>query len=86
MQGTQNLVLEKGHIIFVIITTIKGTGDLYSEERDIFLWVRKPGFILTSIISGDTSALKKWLTTKRADIFKCTLVKNGSFPKLNCLT
>ena len=60
--------------------------DRYSEERDIFFWVWKPGFILTSIISGDTSALKKWLTTEKADIFKWTLIKNGTFPKLNYLT
>ena len=49
-------------------------------------FVRDCGFILNSIISGDTLALKKWLTTKRADIFKRTLIKNGSFPKLNYLT
>ena len=33
---TQNLVPENVHIIFVSITSIKGTSDLYSEERDIF--------------------------------------------------
>ena len=36
IQGKQNLVPENVRIIFVFITSIKGTSDLYSEERDIF--------------------------------------------------
>ena len=60
--------------------------DLCSEETDIISGSRNLGFVLTSIISGDSWALKKWLTTKRADIFKYTLIRNGSFPKMNCLT
>ena len=37
IQGKQNLVPENVRIIFVFITSIKGTSDLYSEERDTFL-------------------------------------------------
>ena len=60
------------HIIFESITSIEGTSDLHSEElRDTFSGSGDLG--LMSIISGDTSALKKSPTTKRADIFKCTL-------------
>ena len=36
IQGTQNLVPENVNIIVVFITSIKGTSDLYSEERDTF--------------------------------------------------
>ena len=36
IQGKQNLIPENVRIIFVFITSIKGTSDLYSEERDIF--------------------------------------------------
>ena len=36
IQGTQNLVPENVHSIFVFITSIKGMSDLYSEERDTF--------------------------------------------------
>ena len=36
IQGKQNLVPENVRIIFVFITSIKGTSDLYSEERDTF--------------------------------------------------
>ena len=34
-------------------------------------WVSEPGFIL---YQGDTLALKTWLTTKRVDNCKCTLI------------
>ena len=85
IQGTQNLAPENVHIVFVSITSIKGKSDLYSEEKDTFSGSGNLA-LLTSIISGNTSALKKWLTTKRADIVKCTLIKNGSFSKLNYLT
>ena len=37
IQGKQNLVPENVRIIFVFITSIKGTSDLYiSEKRDTF--------------------------------------------------
>ena len=43
IQGTQNLVPENVHIIFVFITSIKGTSDLCSEETDIISGSRNLG-------------------------------------------
>ena len=46
-------------------------GHLYSGERWHFFLAPKLEFYLHS---GDTLALKKWLTTKIIDMFKCTQV------------
>ena len=46
-------------------------GHLYSGERGHFFLVPKLGF---NFHSGVTWALKKWLTTKIIDMFKCTRV------------
>ena len=39
--------------------------------KEYFFWGPKPG---SNFHSGDTLALKKWLTTKRVDIFNGTLI------------
>ena len=71
IQGTQNLVPEKGprnlciYYLYWRDTSIQKNGTLFSGSRNL---------CLTSI-SGDTLALKKWLSTKRVDVFfKCTLI------------
>ena len=55
--------------IFVFVTSIEGT-PLFRGKEDFF-WVPKPGF---NLHSADTLKLKTWLTIKRVDKFKCTLV------------
>ena len=65
--------LENVQISFASVTSVEGT-PRFDRKEHVF-WVPKPGYILTSIISGNTSsALKKWLATKRADILSCTLI------------
>ena len=39
--------------------------------KEHFFWGPKPG---SNLHSGDTLALKKWLSTKRVDIFMRTLI------------
>ena len=56
-------------MIFISVTYIEGT-PLFKGKGQVFL-VLKPGF---NLHSGDTLALKTWLTTKKVDIFKCTLM------------
>ena len=60
---------ENSHIIFVFVTSIEGTPLFRGWGH--FFWVPKPEFYLHS---GDTLALKTWLTTMRVDFFCCTLV------------
>ena len=43
------------------VTSIQSKGTLFPGQETLVNFF--------SIILGDTSALKKWLTTKRADIF-----------------
>ena len=62
VQGTQNLVPKKVHIIFVFVSFIEGTPLLRGKGH--FFWVLKPRF---NLHSEDTLALKKWLTTKIVD-------------------
>ena len=71
------------HIIFVSITLVLN-GHLFRGKGQFF-WARKPGFNLDS---GDTLALKKWLTTKRVDIFELMYSTHNyeSFHKVNFLT
>ena len=57
------------HMIFISVTYIEGT-PLFKGKGQVFL-VLKPGF---NLHSADTLALKTWLTTKKVDIFKCTLM------------
>ena len=57
------------HMIFISVTYIEGT-PLFKGKGQVFL-VLKPGF---NLHSEDTLALKTWLTTKKVDIFKCTLM------------
>ena len=61
----------RGHLIwswknaFVFISPFEGAPLFRGKGH--FFWVPKPGF---NLLSGDTIALKKWLTTKGIDIFK----------------
>ena len=67
IQGTQNLVAEKcSDNLYWRDTFTQGKGTLC-----LSVWVPKPGF---NLHSGDTSAIKKWLTTKIVNKFKCSLV------------
>ena len=59
------------HTTFVFVTSIEGTPLFRGKGH--FLRVPKPGFNL-HLCQGDTLALKKLLTTKIIDKFKCTLV------------
>ena len=68
------------HMIFISVTFIEGT-PLFKGKGQVFL-VLKPGF---NLHSGDTLALKTWLTTKKVDIVY-TNDHDGSFHKLNYLT
>ena len=47
-----------GPIIFVFITSIKGTSDLYSEERDIFSGSRNLGLFILHYFRGHLSTQK----------------------------
>ena len=67
-------------MIFISVTYIEGT-PLFKGKGQVFL-VLKPGF---NLHSGDTLALKTWLTTKKVDIVY-TNDHDGSFHKLNYLT
>ena len=62
--------LKNVHIIFVFPMSIEGTLPLFRGKRHFF-WVLKPGF---NFHSGETLAIKLWLTTKIVDKFKCSLV------------
>ena len=67
IQGTQTLVpVKRPHNLCI---SVEGT----PVFRGHFFWVPKPKF---NLHSGDTIARKKWLTTKRVDIFKCALITN----------
>ena len=71
--------LKKVHIIFIFVTSIEGT--LLIQGKGHFFWVLKAGF---NLHSGDTLAVKKWLTTKIYDKFKCSLDTNGdTFQNMN---
>ena len=50
-------------------TSIQETSPI--RVKGHFFWVRKTGFLFPF---SNTLAFKKWLTTKRVDIFKCTLI------------
>ena len=69
IQRTQNLVPERRPHDIISVTYIEGT-PLFKGKRQVFL-VLKPGF---NLHTGDTLALKTRLTTKKVDIFKCTLM------------
>ena len=69
IQGTQNFVRERRPHDIISVTYIEGT-PLFKGKRQVFL-VLKPGF---NLHTGDTLALKTRLTTKKVDIFKCTLM------------
>ena len=70
------------YIIFVFFTSIEGTPLFRGKGH--YLWVPKPR---VNLHWGYTLPLKKWLTTKITDNFKCTLVKNGdSFQSMQYLS
>ena len=69
IQGTQNLVRERRpHNLSICYLYWRDTS--ISGKETGFLGL-KPGF---NLHSGDILALKTWLTTKKVDIFKCTLM------------
>ena len=57
------------HIIFLSVTSVEGT-PLFRGKGHFFL-VLNPRFYLHS---GDTLVLRMWLTTKRVDKSKCTMI------------
>lgn len=57
-QGTNT---KNVHIIFYLLPPLKG----------LFLWISK---LRLNFHSGNTLTLKKWLTAKRVDNFKYTLI------------
>ena len=58
------------HTMFVFVMSIEGTLPLF-RGKGHFFWVLKPGF---NFHSGETLAIKLWLTLKVIDKFKCSLV------------
>ena len=72
IQGTQGLVLEKHPYYNCFIYYLYWEDTSIQGKRDTF-WAPKPGF---NLHSGDTLALKKWLTTKRVDFFQCSPIPN----------
>ena len=72
IQGTQGLVLEKHPYYNCFICYLYWEDTSIQGKRDTF-WAPKPGF---KVHSGDTLALKKWLTTKRVDFFQCSPIPN----------
>ena len=84
IHGTPNSVPEKcSHNLCIYYPSIERTRLFRGKGQ--FFWARKPGFNLDS---GDTLALKKWLTTKRVDIFELMYSTHNyeSFHKVNFLT
>ena len=69
IQGTQNLAPTNIHIIFLSVSSVEGT-PLFRGKGHFFL-VLNPRFYLHS---GDTLVLRMWLTTKRVDKLKCTMI------------
>ena len=66
------------HIIFVFVTSFEGIPLIRGDQH--FFWLPKPGF---NLHWGDTLAIKKWLTTKIDDRFKCSLISQWrQFSKL----
>ena len=63
--------LKNIHTIFVFVMSIEGTLPLFRGKRHFF-WVLKPGF---NFHSGETLAIKLWLTIKVIDKFKCSLLQ-----------
>ena len=81
---TQSSVPEKcSHNLCIYYPSIERTTLIRGKGQ--FFRVQKPGF---NHDSGDTLALKKWLTTKRVDIFELMYSTHNyeSFHKLNFLT
>ena len=84
IHGTPNSVPVKcSHNLCIHYPNIERTPLFRGKGQ--FFWAPKPGFNLDS---GDTLALKKWLTTKRVDIFELMYSSHNyeSFHKLNYLT
>ena len=84
IHGTPNSVPEKcSHNLFIYYPSIERTPLFRGKGQ--FFWARKPGF---NLHSGDTLELKKWLITKRVDIFELMYTTHNyeSFHKLNYLT
>ena len=73
--GTQDLVPEKCHIIFVFVASIEETPLFRGTGH--FFWVPKPEFNLYSGITLAIKVRQKWLTTKNVD-FKCSLVTGAT--------
>ena len=84
IHGTPNSVPEKcSHNLFICYPSTERTPLFRGKGQ--FFWARKPG---SNLHSGDTLALKKWVTTKRVDIFELMYSTHNyeSFHKLNFLT
>ena len=70
--GVQTLVSEKRpYNLFIRYLCWKDTR--LFREKGHFFWVPKPKF---NVHSEDTLGLKKWLSTKRVDIFNFELITN----------
>ena len=81
-RGHKILLWKNVYIIFVFFTSTEGTPLFRGKGH--YLWVPKPR---VNLHWGYTLPLKKWLTTKITDNFKCTLVKNGdSFQSMQYLS
>ena len=65
------------HTIFVFVMSIEGTLPLF-RGKGHFFWVLIPGF---NFHSGETLAIKLWLTIKVVDKFKCSLLQKWQLSK-----